>query len=181
MRVALALSVALSAALASAPALADALVVTLDHSTRLDVRGQAASVLIGNPKVADVTVVDTHTLFVSGRGYGQTDVVVLDRAGRILFKGDVTVAAADNGLVSVYRGAQRTEFACDRACIESGAAPGPSSRDMRFGGSASTAGASGMTSSGSGGDASGLGGAISGVGSAAGSGAAGVAAMGNPG
>jgi hypothetical protein len=178
MRVALALSVALAAALASSPALADALVVTLDHSTRLDVRGQAASVLIGNPKVADVTVVDTHTLFVYGRGYGQTDVVVLDRAGRILFKGDVTVAAADNGLVSVYRGAQRTEFACDRACIESGAAPGPSSRDMRFGG---TAGASGMTSSGSGGDASGLGGAISGVGSAAGSGAAGVAAMGNPG
>jgi hypothetical protein len=38
-----------------------------------------------------------------------------------------------------------------------------------------------MISSGSGGDASGLGGAISGVGSAAGSGAAGVAAMGNPG
>jgi hypothetical protein len=181
MRVALALSVALAAALASTSALADALVVTLDHSTRLDVRGQAASVLVGNPKVADVTVVDTHTLFVSGRGYGQTDVVVLDRAGRILFKGDVTVAAADNGLVSVYRGAQRTEFACDRACIESSAAPGSSSSDAPFAGSAPKAGVTNMTNSGAGGDANGLGGAIAGVGSAAGRGAVGVSAVANPG
>jgi len=82
---------------AAAPALAQSLVVPIDHSVRIGVKGQAASVVVGNPQVADVTVVDTHTLFVSGRGYGETDVVVLDGAGRTIYAGDVVVAAAASG------------------------------------------------------------------------------------
>ena len=79
------------------PAAAE-LVVPIDHSVRLAVSGQAASVVIGNPQVADVTVVNSHTLFVSGRGYGETDVVVLDHMGRTIYSGDVIVAAGGNPL-----------------------------------------------------------------------------------
>ena len=99
-----------------APALAQSMVVPIDHSVRLGVQGQAASVVVGNPAVADVTVVDTHTLFVSGRGYGETDVVVLDRSGRTIYSGDVIVAAPNAGRASVYRGADRTDMACAPAC-----------------------------------------------------------------
>ena len=104
------------AALAAGPALADALVVPIDHSIRLGVPGSAASVLVGNPAVADVTVVDSHTVFVLGKGYGQTDVVVLDRFGQTLYTGEVTVAAVSGGRVSVYRGPARTDLACAPGC-----------------------------------------------------------------
>ncbi len=108
---------------AAAPAFSQSLVVPIDHSMRLGVSGQAASVVVGNPAVADVTVVDTHTLFVSGRGYGETDVVVLDRAGRTIYSGDVIVAAAGGGRASVYRGADRTDMACAPACSVSTRSP----------------------------------------------------------
>ena len=99
----------------------------LDHSTRLKVAGAAQSVVVGNPTVADVTVVDSHTLFVSGRGYGVTDVVVLDASGRTLYSTEVVVGVAHTGRVSVFRGAERTDMACSPNCqvsIRTGGAGG---------------------------------------------------------
>ncbi len=98
------------------PALAESLTVPIDHSTRLSIGGSAASVVVGNPQVADVTVVDSHTVFISGRGYGETDVVVLDSAGRTVYSGEVLVGSPNNGRVSVYRGAARTDMACAPGC-----------------------------------------------------------------
>jgi len=107
---------ALLAAVAASPALADSLTVPIDHSVRLNVAGSASSVLVGNPAVADVTVVDSHTVFVLGRGYGQTDVVILNRDGQTVYSGEVTVAAVGGGRVSVYRGPARTDMACAPGC-----------------------------------------------------------------
>lgn len=114
---------------AAGAAAAAALTVPLDQSIRLNVAGSAASVLVGNPEVADVTVVDSHTLFVSGRGYGATDITVLDRDGRTLYSGDLVVGAADTGRVTVYRGPARTDLACAPGCqvsIRSGSTGGGS-------------------------------------------------------
>ena len=107
---------ALAAAVATAAVAAPAIVVPIDQSTRLTVGGAAYSVLVGSPAVADVTVVDSHTLFVSGRSYGSTDVVVLDRDGVQLYRGDIVVTAPETGRVSVYRGAARTDMACAPGC-----------------------------------------------------------------
>ena len=52
------------------------LTVELDHSARIQLAGSASSVIVGNPRIADVTVVNDRTLFVSGRGHGVTDVIV---------------------------------------------------------------------------------------------------------
>jgi Flp pilus assembly secretin CpaC len=107
----------------ASPAWADALVVPIDHSARLTVAGSAASVLVGNPAVADVTVVDSHTLFVQGRGYGATDVIVLSQNGETLYSGDIVVSAPSSGRVSVYRGGDRTDLACAPACSVSVRSP----------------------------------------------------------
>ena len=119
---------ALASAALAGPAAAISMVVPLDQSTRLNVAGSAYSVLVGNPAVADVTVVDSHTLYISGRGYGSTDIVVLDRDGHTLYAGDLVVSSADAGRVSVYRGAQgRTDMACAPDCqvsVRSGGAGG---------------------------------------------------------
>jgi hypothetical protein len=108
----------LAAGLLAGPALADIpLVVQIDHSSRLTVAGSAASVLVGNPNVADVTVVDSHTLFIQGRSYGETDVVVLNDNGDTLYAGDIVVAGPASNRVSVYRaGAERMDLSCAPSC-----------------------------------------------------------------
>ena len=107
------------AVLAPAPAaLAQSrpLSVEVDHVARLNLNGSAASVIIGNPQIADVTVVDAHTLFVSGRAYGVTEIVVLDGAGRSIYQGEVVVSSPTSGQVRVWRGASVTHMACSATC-----------------------------------------------------------------
>ena len=103
-----------------APALpsaaAPALTVAVDHVARLSVSRPAGSVIVGDPAVADVTVVDPRTVYVSGRNYGISEVVVLDEIGRTVWQGDVVVTAPTQGEVSIYRGSQVTEMACSGLC-----------------------------------------------------------------
>jgi hypothetical protein len=115
--VSLALAAVSAAALAgSALAAAPSIVVPIDQSTRLSIAGSAYSVLVGSPAVADVTVVDSRTLYISGRGYGSTDIEVLDRDGGVLYRGEIVVTGSEVGRVSVYRGSARTDLACAPGC-----------------------------------------------------------------
>lgn len=97
-------------------AIAASLSVPLDRSVRLSVPGSAASVVIGNPEIADVTVVDSHNIFVSGRSFGSTDIHVLDADGRVLVSTDLVVSPSSSGHVSVYRGPTRTDLSCSPVC-----------------------------------------------------------------
>lgn len=100
----------------SAAAQSGPLSVEIDHSTRVQLRGAAGSVIVGNPAIADVTVVDANTLFVTGRGYGVTEIVAVDQIGRTLFQGQVVVTAPAAGQVRVWRGRDLTEMACAASC-----------------------------------------------------------------
>jgi Flp pilus assembly secretin CpaC len=108
---------------------AQSLNVEIDRSSRISLRGAAASVIVGNPEIADVTVVDASTLFVTGKGYGVTEVVAVDALGRTLYQGEIVVTGGSTGSVRVWRGAQATEMACAASCAPSvrntGAATAP--------------------------------------------------------
>lgn len=105
--------------------------VEIDHSRRVQLRGSAGSVIVGNPLIADVTVVDANTLFITGKGYGVTEVIAVDGIGRTLYHGEVVVTAPQYGHVRVWRGAQAVEMACGASCSPSvraatpNAAPAP--------------------------------------------------------
>lgn len=100
--------------------------VEIDRSTRVQLRAPAGSVIVGNPAIADVTVVDANTLFITGKGYGVTEIVAVDALGRPLFQSQVVVSAGSSGSVRVWRGAQATEMACGASCSPSvRAAPAP--------------------------------------------------------
>lgn len=109
--------IALALAAMASGASAETLKVALDHSARLPIR-DAASVVVADPAVADVMVVDNNTVFVLGRNFGSTSVVVLDHAGRAVFNGEVTVTSSRSA-VSVFRGAERTDFDCPDTCAKS--------------------------------------------------------------
>ena len=98
---------------------AQTLNVEIDRSARVALTGSAASVIVGNPAIADVTVVDANTLFVTGKGYGVTEVVAVDGVGRTIFQGEIVVTGGSTGSVRVWRGAQATEMACAASCSPS--------------------------------------------------------------
>lgn len=94
--------------------------VEIDQARRVQLSGPAGSVIVGNPEIADVTVVDANTLYITGKGYGVTEVVAVDQIGRTVFHSEVVVTAGDGvGRVRMWRGAQSTEMACASSCSPS--------------------------------------------------------------
>lgn len=113
------LAIAAATFASSASAQSRNLTVEIDRAQRVQLNGAASSVVVGNPQIADVTVVDANTLFVIGKGYGVTEVVAVDAIGRTLFQGEVAVTAGSTGAVRVWRGGQATEMACAQTCAPS--------------------------------------------------------------
>ncbi|MNK24881.1 hypothetical protein D3C87_431970 [compost metagenome] len=100
--------------------------VEIDSATRVQLRAPASSVIVANPRIADVTVVDANTLFITGKGYGVTDVVAVDALGRALFQTQIVVSAGSTGNVRVWRGGDATDMACGASCspsVRSASAP----------------------------------------------------------
>lgn len=93
--------------------------VEIDRSARVQLQGSASSVIVGNPQIADVTVVDANTIYITGKGYGVTEVVAVDAIGRTLFQREVAVVGGSGGTVRVWRGARVTEMACGATCAPS--------------------------------------------------------------
>lgn len=93
--------------------------VEIDRSARVALRGAASSVIVGNPAIADVTVVDANTLYIVGKGYGVTEVVAVDAIGRPLFQSQIVVTGGSTGSVRMWRGGQVTEMACGGSCSPS--------------------------------------------------------------
>lgn len=106
-------------AAASTQAQSRPLNIEIDHATRVQLRAPAGSVIVANPRIADVTVVDANTLFITGKGYGVTEIIAVDALGRPLFQSQVVVSAGSTGSVRVWRGAQATEMACGSSCSPS--------------------------------------------------------------
>ena len=108
---------ALAAALTLAvPAAAGAMTVRLDQNTLLDLRAPAGTVLIGNPAIADVSLVTPNRVAILGRGFGETNVVITDRMGRVIFEQEVRVAPPAGTRVAIYRGAELSNYSCSPAC-----------------------------------------------------------------
>ena len=122
------LALVATAAASAAVAQSRPLNVEIDRSARVALRGAASSVIVGNPAIADVTVVDANTLYIVGKGYGVTEVVAVDAIGRPLFQSQVVVTGGSTGSVRMWRGGQVTEMACGGSCSPSirATAPGAS-------------------------------------------------------
>jgi len=78
----------------------------------------ASAVSIGNPKIADVSVHSADTVFVLGRGYGQTNLIVLNSAGETILDADIQVVAPVSvGNVRLYSGGERETYSCAPYCL----------------------------------------------------------------
>lgn len=108
---------ALLLAAAAAPALADeSITVRLDQARILKLPERAATVVIGDPLIADLSVQPGGIAIVTGKGYGATNVVVMDRSGAVLTEKIVEVKGPPDRIVYVYRGIARNTYSCTPDC-----------------------------------------------------------------
>ena len=91
--------------------------VELNKTEVVYLPANAGAVVIGNPDIADVSVHSANTIFVVGRGYGETNLVVLNNAGQKIMDADIQVV---NNLpahgVRIYNGADRSTYSCAPYC-----------------------------------------------------------------
>jgi Flp pilus assembly secretin CpaC len=111
-------SVALLLAMAmTAPARAtDTLTVAIDQATITKMPDNVTTLVIGNPLIADVTVQPGGLLVVTGKGYGTTNLIALDRSGAVLTERNIQVLGPQDQTVYVYRGLNRESFSCAPEC-----------------------------------------------------------------
>jgi Flp pilus assembly secretin CpaC len=108
---------ALAVAAAVAPAaLADAFKITVDQTVALKVPGAANSVIVGNASVADVAVHDASTLLVTGKSFGTTNLMVLDRAGRTIYANQVQVGGQADSDMTIVRAGGTYTYSCIEKC-----------------------------------------------------------------
>lgn len=112
-----AIAVAAGVLIASAfDASANEIRVALDQAFPIRLVDTAEGVAIGNPSIAGVSVQDDHMLFVTGRSYGTTNLVVVGANGRVLYSGRVTVVPDETGVVMVTRAGQTARLECTPLC-----------------------------------------------------------------
>ncbi len=97
--------------------------VKLDQATQVRLRAPAGSVIVANPRIADVTVTDARTLFITGKSYGLTEIIAVDALGRPLLQRQVAVSPGETGSVRVWRGGEAVEVACGARCAPAAARP----------------------------------------------------------
>ncbi len=91
--------------------------VDLNKTEILRLPAAASAVVIGNPSIADVSVHAADTLFVVGRGYGETNLIVLDQQGRTLMDADIQVSQSTSSQsVRVFNRGSRQSFNCAPSC-----------------------------------------------------------------
>ena len=114
--IALAIAAVTMAPLAAQAESNEPISVMVNMARILRISAPAATVIIGNPGVADVTIQDPQTLVLTGKSYGQTNLIVLDSQGNPVADTVITVVQAQSDLVTVYLGTLRNTLACSPIC-----------------------------------------------------------------
>ena len=106
------------ALLGSIAAHADAggIVVSLDRARIVKVPAGTQTLIIGNPLVADVTMLKGNgSMVVSGRSFGTTNLISLDSSGNAIDETTIKVIASNQSLV-VLRGTSQESYSCNPRC-----------------------------------------------------------------
>lgn len=95
---------------------AEAIAVNVDQAKLVKLPGRVATIVVGNPLIADVTLQAGGLIVVTGKGYGATNFIALDRGGEILVDRQIQVEGPTDRLVTVYRGVERESYSCMPVC-----------------------------------------------------------------
>jgi Flp pilus assembly secretin CpaC len=95
---------------------ADTVAVNVDQAKLVRLPGRVATIVIGNPLIADVTLQPGGLVVVTGKGYGATNFIAMDRSGQVLVDRIIQVEGPTDQLITIYRGVDRESYSCMPIC-----------------------------------------------------------------
>ena len=90
--------------------------VNIDQAKLIRLPERVATIVVGNPLVADITLQPGGVIIVTGKSYGATNFVAMDRNGEVLVDRQIQVEGPTDQLVTVYRGVERESYSCMPIC-----------------------------------------------------------------
>jgi len=94
----------------------DMLDVVVDRSRLVKMPDRVATIVIGNPLIADASLQQGGLMVLTGKGYGTTNLIALDRKGNALLEKIVQVHGPRQDVVVVFRGVNRETYSCAPLC-----------------------------------------------------------------
>ncbi|PBB27247.1 hypothetical protein CK228_06620 [Mesorhizobium sp. WSM4312] len=114
------IAVLLAATSLITPAVAAAdIEVTMNQAKIVKLSRPADTIVVGNPAIADASVQDASTIVLTGKGFGVTNLVVLDQEGSPIVDAQVTVVRQAASSVRIYRRAEVQTMSCTPYCESS--------------------------------------------------------------
>jgi Pilus formation protein N terminal region len=106
-----------AATLGTVAAQTDTVTVSVDQAWVMKLPERVATIVIGNPLIADAALQKGGFLVLTGKGFGATNMLALDRNGRVIMDKTVQVLGpSGSDLVVVYRGIERESYSCAPEC-----------------------------------------------------------------
>jgi hypothetical protein len=99
----------------SAAYAAQEIIIKTDQTQLIDVSGNPGAVVIGNPSIADATV-HGDKIFLHGRAFGSTNLIILDQEGNQLASLEITVQKGGLNNVALFKAGTRYSFVCAPNC-----------------------------------------------------------------
>jgi Flp pilus assembly secretin CpaC len=93
--------------------------VVMNQAKIVKLTKPADTIVVGNPNIADASVQDATTIVLTGKGFGVTNLVVLDEDGNPIVDEQVTVARQTASSLRVYRRADIQTLSCTPYCESS--------------------------------------------------------------
>lgn len=119
-RSSLLVAAAFIAAASAVPATAgQGIEVTMNQAKIVKLARPADTIVVGNPAIADASVQDASTVVLTGKGFGITNLVIMDGQGVPIIDEQVTVVRQNASSVRIYRRAEVQTMSCTPYCESS--------------------------------------------------------------
>lgn len=93
--------------------------VVMNQAKIVKLARPADTIVVGNPAIADAAVQDSSTIVLTGKGFGVTNLVILDAEGAAIVDEQIYVTRQDARSVRIYRRADVQTLSCTPLCESS--------------------------------------------------------------
>ena len=90
--------------------------VIMNQAKIVKLTKDASTIVVGNPDIVDATVQDARTIVLTGKGFGVTNIVILDPEGKAVVDEAVFVSRNDDKSLRIYRRAKVQTLSCTPFC-----------------------------------------------------------------
>ena len=101
----------------SAAPSSEPIAVQLDRARLIKMPERATTVVIGDPLIADVSLQPGGLAVITAKGYGATNMIILDHDGAVLAEHSLQVTGPIDPTVVVFRGTSRETYSCAPECL----------------------------------------------------------------